>query len=84
MTRFGLTGLLLVMLLILAAIAKTDEIELRFALILLAGVTLGAVIAVEARHQSWIHWREDGKKGRHPYGDRDSDGFGKPDPPNSD
>lgn len=81
MTRFGLTGLLLVMLLILVAVVKTEEVELRFALVLLSGVTLGAVIAVEARHQSWVHWRRDVEEGRRTVRDRDSDSPGEEHPP---
>ena len=57
MTRFGATALVASLVLVVAAMVKSDTPELRGALLLLAGVLIGALIAVEARHQS-IVWRQ--------------------------
>jgi len=49
MTHFGIAGLAMVFVLVVGAIVKADDATVRNALLLLAAVLLGAVIAVEAR-----------------------------------
>lgn len=51
MTPFGIVGLGAIFVLVVAAILKADDPELRAGLGILAAVLLGAVIAIESRNR---------------------------------
>lgn len=59
MTRFGATALFAALVLVLLAVLKIDSATdpvIRYILLLLAGVLIGAFIAVEARADHWLRW----------------------------